>query len=134
MTGGPIDNRFAAVKELLAKVGRDDAAGSPQWLATLFAAIIEGHGSVANAEELDRYVRAFQLLYVRRTTVTKVAGMVRDMRKAQREYFNTRTPAWLERAKADEHAVDKWVEAALKSPTQQQRTLFDTTPQRKAYE
>lgn len=82
MTEGPINRGFAAVEELLAKVGRDDVAGSPQWLATLFAAIIEGHGSVANAEELDRYVRAFQVLYVRRTTVTKFAGMVRDMRKA----------------------------------------------------
>lgn len=130
----PINRGFATVEELLGNIGRDDAAGSPPWLATLFAAIIEAHGSVANSEELARYVKAFETLYVRRSTVRKFAGTVRDMRRAQREYFNTRSPAWLERAKADEHAVDKWVEAALKSPTQVQKALFSTTtPKRDEY-
>lgn len=129
----PINRHFETIEQLLAKVGRDDAAGSIDWLSSLLAAIIEAHGSTPNAEEIQTYAAAFAALYVRRSTVRKFAGMVRDMRKAQREYFNTRTPAWLERAKSDEHAVDKWVEAALKSPTQQQRTLFDTTPKGEEY-
>lgn len=123
--------------KLLALVDHDHERGTAPWLTALFLELIAegGTGEGVTADDLRPIVDRFVAMYVRRETVVKFAGLVRDMRKSQREYFNTRVPAWLERVKADESAVDEWVAGALKSVTsQQQPTLFDTTPHRKAYE
>ena len=106
--------------------------GTAPWLSALILALV-AEVEPATADDVRPIVNKLVALYVRRSTVVAFARLVADMRKAQKMYFETRTPAWLERAKAEESAVDKWVAAALK-PVERQRPLFDTTPHKGTYE
>jgi hypothetical protein len=50
-------------------------------------------------------------------TCTDLARLVADMRRAQREYFRTRSSAALEASKALERRVDRAVEDCLRQPS-----------------
>ena len=118
------------------RVFRDaDAAcerGTVEWLAHVFkwvSATIPDDGSF---DQFHQLAAVLAKLYVRRSTTLKFAELVRDMRKAQKEYFRTKTGAWLERAKEDERKVDEWIASALAKPDKQ-RPLFANDPQREPY-
>lgn len=114
------------VDAVLAEADKVADKGSPEWLARLFVSFSNDCGPDGiTPEDLDKLVRRFVAMYCRRSTTTQFARLVQSMRNAQKQYFATRAPAWLERSRADENAVDKWVAAALKPP-ERQRPLFNT--------
>lgn len=119
-------------ERILELAGQGREVGTAPWLAALVEGLV-AEAEPATPADLGPIVNKLVALYVRRSTVVAFAKLVGDMRKSQKMYFETRTPAWLERAKADENAVDKWVAAALK-PVERQRPLFDTTPHKGNYE
>lgn len=49
---------------------------------------------------------------------------VREMRKAQREYFRWRTQGWLQQAKENERAVDDMLDEYYNEQSRQQRFDF----------
>lgn len=118
------------VDAVLAEADKISDKGSPEWLGRLFVAFSNECGPDGiTPEELDKLVQRLVALYCRRATVQQFARLVQSMRNAQKQYFATRAPAWLERSRADENAVDKWVAAAL-NPPERQRPLFDTSNDR----
>lgn len=118
------------------RVLRDaDAAmerGTKEWIAHVFkwaVATLHDDGSFDQFHELAEVMAK---MYVRRSTVHRFAELVRDMRKSQKEYFRTKSAAWLERAKGEERLVDDWIASALAKPNPQ-RQLFPNDPIREPY-
>ena len=106
--------------------------GTKEWLAHVFkwaVATLHDDGSFDQFHELAEVLAK---LYVRRSTTLKFAELVRNMRNSQKEYFRTKSGAWLERAKGEEKQVDEWIASALAKPDKQQ-TLFKNDPQREPY-
>ena len=103
--------------------------GTKEWLAHVFkwaVATLHDDGSFDQFHELAEVLAK---LYVRRSTTLKFAELVRGMRNSQKEYFRTKSGAWLERAKGEERAVDDWIASALAKPNPQ-RPLFPNDPQK----
>lgn len=119
------------VDAVLAEADKVADKGSPEWLARLFVAFSNEVGPDGiTPEAVDVLVRRLVGLYCRRATVVQFARLVQGMRNAQKNYFSTKAPQWLERSRLDERAVDKWVAAALQPP-ERQRPLFKTEPDTK---
>lgn len=118
------------VDAVLAEADKISDKGSPEWLSALLVALAaETVDTGTTPTEVEPIVRRLVALYCRRSTTVNFARLVQSMRNAQKQYFATRAPAWLERSRADESAVDKWVAAAL-TPPERQRPLFDTSNHR----
>lgn len=126
------DEQLSPVERVFREADAAMERGTQEWIAHVFkwaVATLHDDGSFDQFHELAEVLAK---LYVRRSTVRKFAELVRDMRKSQKEYFRTKTGAWLERAKSDERLVDDWIASALAAPDKQ-RPLFPTDPHREPY-